>query len=337
MLSYNQDVLDKLISTAQYTEIGVVLNDDQAAEVTERNNLVKNIASILRDVNPYLFDSHFYDSITPAAASLLEFLLQFSPDRSFSGSSTDVYNKYNFHYNNFIIEANKILPTVLVNKIDLSGVEEVNRSIAGLKGSSDAYFKSIQETNNNAEITLNKIYKLHELAEKSQESIAVAKFKGLYQVSSQFHKTAALRWLSLVILLLVGLALYAKHSLDITENGEIITLQNNQLVLFLGTRIIIFTSFLYAINLSIRTYRAHKHNELTNKHRQNSLDTFEAFIKSTDLNDKGTKDAILLAVSQTIFTQPNTGFSSNDSDSEPTNKVVEIIKNVSNVNSKNII
>jgi hypothetical protein len=77
----------------------------------------------------------------------------------------------------------------------------------------------------------------------------------------------------------------------------------------------------------MKSYRAQKHNEVLNRHRQNALRTFETFSTSTD--DAQTKNAVLLEVTHAIFGNQNTGYNSNESsDSDNPNKIIEIFKSV---------
>jgi hypothetical protein len=91
-------------------------------------------------------------------------------------------------------------------------------------------------------------------------------------------------------------------------------------------RLIIF-SILYVATLWCgRNYKAHKHNQITNRHRQLALRTFEAFNNSTA--DVGTKNAVLLQTTAAIFGAPSTGFSADDGDSGAQPKIIELVKSV---------
>ncbi|GAB1402311.1 hypothetical protein MASR1M68_12220 [Elusimicrobiota bacterium] len=64
------------------------------------------------------------------------------------------------------------------------------------------------------------------------------------------------------------------------------------MVQFTFSKIIIFSSLFFLLTLAFKSYKASKHNEILNKHRQNAITTFEKFVKSA--NDDKTKNAVLL-------------------------------------------
>jgi hypothetical protein len=89
-------------------------------------------------------------------------------------------------------------------------------------------------------------------------------------------------------------------------------------------RLFIFSVLYFATVWCGRMFKAHKHNELVNRHRQHSLRTFEAFLAAT--SDDATRNAVLLQTTTAIFAQTNTGFISGDSDSPPQPHVIEMVK-----------
>jgi hypothetical protein len=98
-----------------------------------------------------------------------------------------------------------------------------------------------------------------------------------------------------------------------------------QIVQYSVTKILIISSGFYGLSICMKNYRAHKHNEVLNRHRHNALTTFETFTKSTD--DPQTKNAVLLEATRSIFSNQNTGYNNVDvSDSEITNKIIEYVK-----------
>ncbi len=75
---------------------------------------------------------------------------------------------------------------------------------------------------------------------------------------------------------------------------------------------------------SARNHRAHVHNSIVNRHRQNALNTFETFVKAS--SDKDTKDAVLLQATKSIFDEQSSGYLSSDSEQLPSNLIVEVLR-----------
>src|SRR5882724_4341617 len=79
--------------------------------------------------------------------------------------------------------------------------------------------------------------------------------------------------------------------------------QSVQLVI---AKIIIFSVLLSATLWAGRIYRATRHNQVVNKHRQNALSTFETFTKAA--SDDATKSAVLLQATNCIFSPQQSGY-----------------------------
>jgi hypothetical protein len=95
----------------------------------------------------------------------------------------------------------------------------------------------------------------------------------------------------------------------------------------LGLAKLLFFSLLVGSTIwCARIYRAHQHNYVLNKHRQNALSTFDSFISSAQ--DAQTKSAVLLQATQAIFVMQPTGYVSQEMESGSVPQVVEIVKTV---------
>ncbi|HUO14726.1 MAG TPA: hypothetical protein VMX38_07050 [Verrucomicrobiae bacterium] len=92
-------------------------------------------------------------------------------------------------------------------------------------------------------------------------------------------------------------------------------------------KIIAFSILLSAVLWSGRIYRAHRHNYVVNKHRQNALSTFEAFAKATE-GDNATKNAVLLQATQCIFSPQTTGYLPQEKEPEGSTQILEVIRGV---------
>ena len=69
-----------------------------------------------------------------------------------------------------------------------------------------------------------------------------------------------------------------------------------------------FLSLIYLLlHRCIKNYTAEKHLETVNRHRQNALDTFDAFVDAAE-GDRETRDAVLLAATNCIFDANQSGY-----------------------------
>lgn len=92
-------------------------------------------------------------------------------------------------------------------------------------------------------------------------------------------------------------------------------------------KLIGFSILFSAVLWTGRVYRAHRHNCVVNRHRQNALGTFEVFVKAASADDQ-TKNAVLLQATQCIFSPQSTGYLAAEKELEGSAQMVEIIRNI---------
>ena len=90
------------------------------------------------------------------------------------------------------------------------------------------------------------------------------------------------------------------------------------------TKVVVLLVLFYIVSILNRNYKAYKHNSIVNKHRQNALMTFEAFVQAS--SDEQTKNAVLLKATESIFNSQTSGYTNPDNDTDMSSKVIEIIK-----------
>jgi hypothetical protein len=163
---------------------------------------------------------------------------------------------------------------------------------------------------------------LGELKESVAQKEAALKYSGIFKMEADKYRTASHWWLAFTITLLTLATVSAFYLL----NSFPLMKDNNVIVQFTISKVLITIVLFYAINMCLKNFRAQRHNQVVNEHRHNALETFDLFQKST--NDDQTKNAVLLEVTRTIFGNQHTGYTtSNDSDSDTVpSKIIEIIK-----------
>ncbi|MBI3089461.1 MAG: hypothetical protein HYY96_02250 [Candidatus Tectomicrobia bacterium] len=102
-------------------------------------------------------------------------------------------------------------------------------------------------------------------------------------------------------------------------------LTTEQTIQIAMSKLVVFAVLYYGLIWSGRIYKAQRHNYVINRHRQNALSTFETFVKAA--SDDGTKNAVLIQATQSIFSPQNSGFLSKDSEPSASPKILEIIRN----------
>ena len=136
------------------------------------------------------------------------------------------------------------------------------------------------------------------------------------------HLKASKLWVGLTVVALLGIiawGLIVILAFPIPPNASAGSITQE-----IFTRVIVFTGLSYALVWCARNYAAHRHNYILNKHRQNSLTTFEAFAKAAD--DPDTKNAVLIQATTSIFSAQATGYGGRDGEIEQPSKILEIFK-----------
>lgn len=103
-------------------------------------------------------------------------------------------------------------------------------------------------------------------------------------------------------------------------------LDSGQIWQKVASKFIILSIFLTATLWCGRIYKALMHQSAMHRHRALSLQTFQAF--SSAASDNQTKDAVLLEVTRSIFSQGVTGYVDSASTSADSERVIEIVKRI---------
>ena len=166
--------------------------------------------------------------------------------------------------------------------------------------------KEYREAINSTKETLEEVNKVLKAAQKASVATGTVTFSGIFGQEAKNHKEAAGRWFKIgiaITVILGGILIWifsgfikaVKADADLGSSVQILI-----------AKILIFSFFTYPLYQIIKNYNANMHLHTINQHRQNSLNTFQAFVKSTE--DKPTQDAVLLQATKCIFEVGDTGY-----------------------------
>ena len=158
------------------------------------------------------------------------------------------------------------------------------------------------------------------LAEES-----VSKHEKVFEEQANKHQQASFRWLISTVGLSVGFGIVFYllfNALKLGGTEWVGVLQN------IFTKGFLLSLIYLVLNRSIKNYTAEKHLEVVNRHRQNALRTFNAFVSSAGENQE-TRDAVLLAATSAIFDANQSGYlATKIRGSESVNPIPQVIKAV---------
>lgn len=203
--------------------------------------------------------------------------------------------------------------TMFPNFAYVAAISQLNVDLVKQKKEIDQLFTNASQNLKEIESILNK-------SREATAKIGITEYETVFLAESEKHELASRKWLAAVATL-GALTLAGTISLlflrpELTSTSD--------LVQFTFAKVVVLTIAFYGLSLCIRNDKAHRHNSVVNKHRQNALKTFEMFVKSTD--DQQTKNAILLEVTHSIFSNQNSGYLQTENESDVSNKVIEIFR-----------
>lgn len=254
----------------------------------------------------------------------------------------DTFREFNPNQNNPVIQRNRLIQqleskvsdyyqhTIPILVLGLLANGEIDLQQAKLDSILNDIKKVKEETKKHSDEILQELNETLRNAEAAAAQVGVSKHSAIFKTEADEHEKQAKFWLSWLIVILSITAVTAFLFLLFFPSDE----KASHVIQYAVTKLIVLSTLFYGVTICNRNYKAHKHNALLNKHRQNALTTFETFSQAAG-PDGQTKNAVLLEATHTIFSNQPTGYISYDSDSESPNKIVEIIKGaVSKVDTK---
>lgn len=155
--------------------------------------------------------------------------------------------------------------------------------------------------------------------------VGVARYSEVFGKEAKRHARASVLWGTLTLVAAGAAAYwgyYALSHLTLARDAGTAEIVQQSLA-----KIIVFTALYYGLIWCARNYGANRHNFIVNRHRQNSLSTFETFVKAAE-GDLETKSAVLLQATSSIFSPQPSGYSSKDAEGEQPGKIIEIVRSV---------
>lgn len=158
---------------------------------------------------------------------------------------------------------------------------------------------------------------------RAAAEVGVAQHSIHFKSESDCHAKAGFWWLVATVFIAVFTLAFGGYTVWYYSTRSV-ALDSAQSLQLAVAKIILFSVLYLAMVWVGRNYRAHRHNYIVNKHRQNALSTFETFVKAA--TDEQTKNAVLLQATQSIFAPQVSGYLGKESEGQPSSQVLEIIR-----------
>jgi hypothetical protein len=151
-----------------------------------------------------------------------------------------------------------------------------------------------------------------------------------FKNEAEEHLSTAKIWLTVLITITIVLFLFSifgSQVLSVTGTPEPSSGADYFMqVGYLAKKALIVFCLIFALIWAARNYGAARHNYVVNKHRNNALGSFQAFVAST--SDESTKNAVLIQATQSIFSPQPSGFIKTDGENSVNSPIIEVIRAV---------
>jgi hypothetical protein len=316
------ETIDSLLSlSAEETALSPAFGTINFQAALDEIRNINKISRALKEIDLSLFPNKTIQNIAGIFQQALE---QFTQIKKFSLSQQNpaatrdqIQNEIRSVYQQLFEKTQPIHSMLLAN----SELEKVTRSledkVSDIDERSKSYLNKLSQSATEAEATLKTIKVAAGQAGVSKEATHFA-------TEASEHKGAAKKWASATIVVVLAAVAWGSAVLWWIPLSH----DPTEIVQHTIGKIIVFTALYYALIWCARNYNASRHNYVVNKHKQNSLSTFESFVKAAD-QDAGIKNAVLLQATTSIFSSQVSGYAKQEAESEPPSKIIEILRSVS--------
>lgn len=279
--------------------------------------LYRNIgAEILEDIPTNLLQSHF-QQYGQQILDMFNQIMSFQPAQG-PGVRDQLINGLNNHYTTVFNALHPIIAFSNTRAIDLGRIDrDARETVDRVKQRAAEVEKSVKDQ-------LEKVNEILETVRKVAAEQGVTQQAIYFKDEANLHKSESVIWQSRTIKAAIALGIWAAISLILSKWDWLRSQDLYQHIQLMVSKVMIFAVFSFMLYLAARNYSAHQHNEVVNRHRQNALLTFEAFVKASGDPELG--KAILGQAAACIFSPQATGYSSEPGiDAAKASSVVEVL------------
>ncbi len=295
-------------------ELGIKLNFE---EHRDKFNEIVLTSKKIKEVKLNALVDNFLEKLLSQFRSLkntLDNIKEFNPQEQ-SADKKNIEDNFLSQYNTWFENIYSIIIFLDYKNLNFENIKlEANKA----KNEVGKIKTEIESKNKELDSVLKK-------AKQSAGEIGVASYADFFGEEAKEHKKTSWWWFCAVIvttLLTIGWGVILFFW---TIDANTTVAESIQVAL---AKLVVLSTLYYSIIWTTKNYNAHNHNSIVNRHRKNSLNSFETFIKASE-DDQQTKNAVLLQAAKAIYTAQSTGYNNNDSDTGGSNQIIEILRGFS--------
>lgn len=288
-------------------DLGNELNFQEAVESA------KKVLTLYRNIPVDQIDNIPESSLNTLESQAKQTVDLFDAIASFSASAsnaptmrTDLIQRMNNRYDESFKHLHQLIAYLATRQIDLGALEtEAREKINSIETLAKNVEEELKRTTDDAKKAL-------EEAKRVAAEQGVSQQASYFKEESNMHSNNADQWLKYTVGTSVLLALYAGATAFIHKITFLAPQNTYETVQLAISKVLVFGVIAYMLILAAKTYNAHRHNTVINRHRQNALLTYRALVEAG--TGDGAKDIVLTHAASCIFSPQDTGFSKSDSE-----------------------
>jgi len=310
--------INKLVSNPNW---GTINFEAARGDLELLFSLCSHIKQLPIEILPDATANTFITSLTQAGKTV-ESIRNFNIENGNpTGTRDQIIGQVKTHAEHLLTTTQGWIPFLAYQKGDVQkNIDSLNKAILDAN-------KILESSKAEVKTKSDEISTIDTAAREASASAGVGVFTSDFDGEATTLGKEAEKWLKYTLWFAITTLVVAYFSIYIPIDKDA---TNAQIFQHMTSKLVVLLVLLTATVWCGRIYKALKHQITVNRHRANSLKTFQAFVKAA--SDDATRNAVLLETTRSIFTNSPSGYlEGSDSASDTNTKVLEIVKGASHV------
>lgn len=244
---------------------------------------------------------HSLVSISELTRQLFQQCIEFNPTQSNASSTREsIISSINSHISTVF---SALSPIIAYLSSQQSGAKATLDNLLRELGDSRTRLDSVLREAESAKAQAANVL---ETVRSASGNVGVSNEASYFMDAAEAHKTASDNWKTATIGASVALLLYSIGTAFLHKWTWFMPTTNIGLTQFIVSKILIFGVLGYLLTLCAKNFLNHKHNEIVNKHRQNSLLTYETMVNAGKTEEA--RNIVLQLAAASVYQLHDTGY-----------------------------
>lgn len=244
---------------------------------------------------------HSLVSISESTRQLFQQCIDFNPTQANASSTRDsIISSINSHINSVF---SALSPIIAYLNSQQSGAKATLDNLLRELGDSRARLDGLLREAESAKAQAANVL---ETVRSASGNVGVRNEASYFMDAAEAHRAASDNWKRATIGASVALLLYSIGTAFLHKWTWFMPTTNIGLTQFIVSKILIFGVLGYLLTLCAKNFLNHKHNEIVNKHRQNSLLTYETMVNAGQTEEA--RNIVLQLAAASVYQLHDTGY-----------------------------